>query len=82
MLWADCPNEIFEATSRQSFCLNSYKARVNRWALTPALSLSNRMTNVRPNSAQFLFERLQKIDEIPDLTGIQSKLRHPWMARR
>jgi hypothetical protein len=29
-----------------------------------------------------LFERLQETDEIGNSTRIQSKLRHPWMARR
>jgi hypothetical protein len=35
--------------------------------------------NVERNT---LFKRLQKADEIADLTGIQPKFRHPWMTRR
>lgn len=34
------------------------------------------------NLRDALFQRLQKVDEIADLTGIQPKLRHPWVARR
>ena len=44
----------------------------DRWAIRAATQ----------NSRDALFQRLQEADEVADLTGIQPKLRHPWVTGR